>query len=63
MTDREIIHFAHEVILVADHTKFGKVATGVVAPITAVHKIVTDNQTPAETIKRLRETGMTVLQV
>jgi DeoR/GlpR family transcriptional regulator of sugar metabolism len=63
MTDREIIRFAHEVILVADHTKFGKVATGVVAPITAVHKVVTDNQTPPETIKRLRDIGIAVLQV
>jgi DeoR/GlpR family transcriptional regulator of sugar metabolism len=63
MTDRQIIQLAHEVILVADHTKFGKVSTAVVAPITAVHKVVTDDQTPYETIKRLREMGLTVLQV
>lgn len=63
MTDRQIIQLAHEVILVADHSKFGKVSTAVVAPMTAVHKIVTDEQTPDETVKRLREMGIDVLQV
>lgn len=63
MTDRLIIQFAQEVILVADHTKFGKVATGIVAPITAVHKIVTDSQTPASTIEHLRKIGIAVIQV
>jgi DeoR/GlpR family transcriptional regulator of sugar metabolism len=62
MTDRQIIQLAHEVILVADHSKFGKVSTAVVAPITAVHKIVTDTQTPQETIQSLRAMGITVIQ-
>lgn len=63
MTDRLIIQFAREVILVADHTKFGKVATGVVAPITAAHTIVTDDQTPLSLIQQLRKIGITVIQV
>jgi DeoR/GlpR family transcriptional regulator of sugar metabolism len=63
MTDRLIIQFAQEVILVADHTKFGKVATGVVAPITAVHTVVTDEQTPMSVIQHLRDTGISVIQV
>jgi DeoR/GlpR family transcriptional regulator of sugar metabolism len=62
MTDRIILQFAPEVILVADHTKFGKVATGRVAPITAVQTIVTDDQAPPEMIKRLRTMGITVIQ-
>lgn len=62
MTDRIIIQFAHEVILLADHTKFGKVTTGVVAPITAIHKIVTDDQTPMVMIQQLRKSGITVIQ-
>ncbi len=62
MTDRVILQFAHEVILVADHTKFGRAATGIVAPITAVHKIVTDDQLPVETIKQLQKLGITVIQ-
>lgn len=63
MTDRKIIQLAREVILVADHSKFGKVSTAVVAPITAVHKVVTDAQTPQETIQSLRAKGITVIQV
>jgi DeoR/GlpR family transcriptional regulator of sugar metabolism len=63
MTDRKIIQLAHEVILVADHSKFDKVSTAVVAPITAVHKVVTDAQTSQETIQRLRTLGITVIQV
>lgn len=63
MTDRKIIQLAHEVILVADHSKFGKVATAVVAPITAVHKVVTDAQTSQETVQKLRAFGISVIQV
>ena len=63
MTDRIIIQFAREVILVADHSKFGKVATGIVAPITVAHKIVTDDQTPAAMVQQLRTSGITVIQV
>lgn len=63
MSDRVIIHFAREVILVVDHSKFGKATTGFVAPVTAVQKIVTDTQTPLEIVQQLRERGITVLQV
>ncbi|GCE23633.1 DeoR/GlpR family DNA-binding transcription regulator [Dictyobacter kobayashii] len=59
-TDRVIIQCARKVILVADHNKFDKVATGVVAPITAVHTIVTDDQTPLSTVQNLRELGLEV---
>lgn len=63
MTDRAILqHLAHRVILVVDHTKFGKAATGIVAPITAVHTIVTDEQTPQETVDQLRALHIEVLQ-
>jgi DeoR/GlpR family transcriptional regulator of sugar metabolism len=63
MTDRKIIEMAREVILVADHSKFGKVSTAVVAPVTAVHKVVTDTQTPQETIRSLCALGISVMQV
>ena len=42
-TDRVIIQSAPEVILVADHTKFGKTSTALVAPINAVSTLVTDS--------------------
>ncbi|GCE09451.1 DeoR/GlpR family DNA-binding transcription regulator [Dictyobacter aurantiacus] len=61
-TDRVIIQCARQVILVADHHKFDKVATGVVAPITSVHTIVTDDQTPPTTIQHLRDLDIEVYQ-
>jgi len=61
MTDRAIINFSSEVILVADHTKFGKVSTALVAPVTSVSKIVTDTAAPPEIIEELRELGIEMI--
>jgi DeoR/GlpR family transcriptional regulator of sugar metabolism len=63
MTDRVILQFAREVIVVADHTKFGKMAAGIVGPITAVQTVVTDDQTSTKTIEQLRALGITVIQI
>jgi len=60
-TDRAILKIGREVIVVADHSKMGRVSTAFVAPITAVHCLVTDRGTPAEFIDALRERGMTVV--
>jgi DeoR family transcriptional regulator of aga operon len=62
-TDRVIIHSAPEVILLADHTKFGKVSTAFVAPLTAVHKIITDSGTPKTIIAALQEEGIELIVV
>nr|MBC7245609.1 DeoR/GlpR transcriptional regulator [Chloroflexota bacterium] len=61
MTDRAIIRSAPEVILVADHSKLGKVSTVLVAPVTAVHKIVTDSAAPANVVAELRALGIEVI--
>ena len=60
-TDRVIIRSAPEVILVADYSKFGKVSTAFVAPVTAIHKIVTDSRTPSEILGQLRRMGIEVI--
>lgn len=62
-TDRIIIQSAPEVILVADHTKFGKVSTAFVAPLSSIHKVITDSATPPEIIDELRRTNIEVLMV
>lgn len=62
LTDRAILGFARQVILVADHTKFDKTSTVRVAPITAVQTIVTDDKVPPETIRQLGELGIQVIQ-
>jgi DeoR family transcriptional regulator, aga operon transcriptional repressor len=44
MTDRSIIQLGPKVIVVADHTKFGRISTVFVAPVEKIHTIITDNQ-------------------
>lgn len=61
MTDRAIISFAPEVILVIDHSKFDKVSTALVAPVVYVSKIVTDDQAPPEIVAELRALGIEVI--
>jgi DeoR/GlpR family transcriptional regulator of sugar metabolism len=54
-TDRVIIQSAQEVILVADHTKFGTVSTALVAPLGAIHTLVTDTGIDPQTLSEVRE--------
>jgi DeoR/GlpR family transcriptional regulator of sugar metabolism len=61
MTDRAIIGIASEVILAADHTKFGRVSTSRVAPVTAVDIIVTDDEVPDTIIHQFEELGIRVI--
>jgi len=61
MTDRTIIQFAPEVILVADHTKFGKVSTAYVAPVEQITTLVTDAEADPTFLSRLREMGIQVI--
>jgi DeoR/GlpR family transcriptional regulator of sugar metabolism len=61
MTDRAIIRMADELIVVADHTKFGKVAPALVAPVERIRTLVTDTQADPETLERLRSLGIRVV--
>jgi DeoR/GlpR family transcriptional regulator of sugar metabolism len=61
MTDRTIIEMASELIVVADHTKFGKVASAYLAPIERVTTIVTNSGIDPETIEALGDLGIRVI--
>ncbi len=61
VTDRAIMQSARKVILVADHTKFDKTSPVLVAPVTAVQTIVTDNKVSVDTINELRNHGIEVI--
>jgi DeoR/GlpR family transcriptional regulator of sugar metabolism len=63
MTDRAILSIAPQVVVVADHTKFGRVGSVVVAPVTAAHLIITDTATPPETVAELQALGLQVRTV
>jgi|SRR3972149_5218971 len=60
MTDRMILNQAREVILVADHTKCGKVASAFVAPLNRVNIFITDIQTSPEFLEGVRTQGVRV---
>ncbi len=60
-TDRAIINIAREVIVVADHTKWGRVSTAFLAPVSQVHTLVTDSYTDPEMIEALREQVVNVI--
>lgn len=63
MTDRAIMAVAPQVIIVSDHTKFGRVSSVHVAPVSAVRMIITDKQAPLECVEEIRALGVEVQMV
>lgn len=61
MTDRAILQIAPRCVVMADHTKFGRVSTVFLAPITAAHTIISDAQLQPETAVELREKGLELI--
>lgn len=60
LVDREILRIASETIVVADHSKCGRVSTVFVAPLDAVDLLITDDQTPEPFVTALRQRGVQV---
>lgn len=60
-TDRAIIKSGKEVIIVADHTKFNRISTAIISPISCVNKIITDNKVPPDTLNEFRDLGIDVI--
>jgi DeoR/GlpR family transcriptional regulator of sugar metabolism len=63
MTDRAIMSIGRQVVIVADHSKFNRVSSVLVAPITSANVIVTDKDTSPESVKQLMEMGVHVMIV
>jgi DeoR/GlpR family transcriptional regulator of sugar metabolism len=63
LTHRVTIQRAQRIIVMADHTKLGRVALYAVAPITAVHTLITDRDAPAELLASFRSQGIDVHEV
>ncbi len=61
MTDRAILKAGQEIIVVADHTKFGRAATVLLAPLESIHTIVTDGQNPAGFPDAVENKGIRVI--
>jgi DeoR/GlpR family transcriptional regulator of sugar metabolism len=60
-TDRALADAATQVIVLADHTKFGRVAPALVLPFEKVHILVTDKDLPADTLDGLRAKNIQVI--
>ncbi len=52
---------AREVILLADHTKFGQESVMQIAPVTVVNKLITDNALPASVRLDMSKLGIEVI--
>jgi DeoR/GlpR family transcriptional regulator of sugar metabolism len=61
ITDRTILGMASELILVADHSKFCKVASAYVAPLNRVTTLVTDHLTDPAILDSISRMGIKVL--
>lgn len=61
-TDQAILQLSKNIIIAADHTKFGHVATIRTAPITTASTIVTDGKAPDDMIRRIRSLGIEVIK-
>lgn len=55
-----IIQAAKEVVLVADHTKFGKAALAKVCSLTDIHHVVTDTGIADSVLEELKRLGIPV---
>jgi len=60
-TDRALLGAASQIIVLADHTKFNKVAPARVLPLNQVHILVTGREVPAEVLAALQQQGVLVI--
>jgi DeoR family transcriptional regulator of aga operon len=60
-TDRALAAAATRTVVLADHTKFERLAPALVLPLEKVHVIVTGKETAARIVDPLREKGMHVI--
>jgi DeoR family transcriptional regulator of aga operon len=58
-----MIKIAHEVIVVADSSKFGKRSMSVISRVEEIDKIITDKKIQNDDLNRLRELGIDVILV
>ncbi len=60
-TDRALVGAATQTIVLADHTKFGRVAPALVVPLEKIQVIVTDRDLPADVLQGLRSKAIQVI--
>lgn len=63
MMDRSYLGMSDRIVVVADHTKIGRIATSRTADISAAHQIVTTHLAPLDIVERIRAQGVEVVLV
>jgi DeoR family transcriptional regulator of aga operon len=63
LTFRAMVRQAREVIVVADSSKLGQIASSLICPVTEVHTLVTDTGATDEQLAPLIERGMRIVRV
>jgi DeoR/GlpR family transcriptional regulator of sugar metabolism len=63
LTDRAILKIGQEIIVVADHTKFGRVSTVMLVPIEQIHTLITGIEIPIELFKDISKLDIRVIVV
>lgn len=58
---RKMIETAKEITLLADYSKFSKIAHVTVCPINKINRIITDNKADPEVISKFRDKGIEVI--
>lgn len=61
LTDRAILKIAREVVMLADHSKIGRAAAAFVAPLSAVHTLITDAGASARFVDGAKSAGLRVV--
>ncbi len=60
-TNAAMIRKASRVVMVADHSKFGRVTLATIAPIETAHVLITDAGVPHPMLERIRRRGVEVV--
>jgi DeoR/GlpR family transcriptional regulator of sugar metabolism len=60
-SEQKMIEIASRVIIVADHTKFGRGAMVPVAPLEAANTVISDRELAPQYVEMLRSRGIEVL--
>ncbi|GAC1360128.1 MAG: DeoR/GlpR family DNA-binding transcription regulator [Ktedonobacteraceae bacterium] len=62
ITHRVTIQRAQQAIVLADHTKLGRVALHAVAPISTIHTLITDSDASPENLAEIRATKVHIIE-
>ncbi|MCL5743658.1 MAG: DeoR/GlpR transcriptional regulator, partial [Acidobacteria bacterium] len=61
--NREMIKISRRTVLVADSSKFGRRSLSQIAPLAAIHEVITDSKIPKADLNELAERGIKVTAV